>query len=363
MSTQALCPHCSRTFATEPVCGKKIVVCPHCQGWVLSSHVNAAPLSDSDSRLEASHSLVKHVCPHCKATVSLKTQSDERIIECTQCKGWILSEPITCPSIDSNREELVASSAAPQNSTNSDASGRTKKSPSQFHEALAWAIRLAAAGDIECLFSQKDWKQHLKEKACAYELNTWKNWVIGKVTVVGAVTGLPGGLISLPLEAIDIAILLGASGQGCYGIGHIIGSAVDYEKDLPLILAIWSGCAQAAAIGGGSKLALKVGGKTSVALGTVAASKFGAKMLTKIMPKVAAKLTAKMGSKLAFGWLPLVGSPVSAGINWWVASELMEAAEKYYRANYVILGDDFSELVDDCADIGVDIASSFADQT
>lgn len=56
--------------------------------------------------------------------------------------------------------------------------------------------------------------------------------------------------------------------------------------------------------------------------------------------KAATKLTAKLAAKTGFGWIPLIGGVVSAGINWWLLSGLLDAAETYYKSDYIVLKDD-----------------------
>lgn len=213
---------------------------------------------------------------------------------------------------------------------------------SKFHETLASVIRqMALVGDEEQ-------RSELCRHAKSYKLKEWKNGLTMKVTGVGLATGLVPGPPGIGVELLDITYLLAATGRACYGVGYIIRGDVDYDKDMALILAKWAGGAEAATIGVGGKVAVKVGGKLGIVFGTAAASKVGGKMLAKVAPKVAAKLIAKVGSKFAASWVPFLGSAISGGINWWVATSLMEAAEAYYRSEFIEID---SELFEDLKDM------------
>jgi hypothetical protein len=72
----------------------------------------------------------------------------------------------------------------------------------------------------------------------------WTDRQRHKVGAVGFLTGLPGGLLIPPMIAGDIAYLMAVAGRGCYGVGHIFKRQIDYERDIPMILAVWSGAAQ-----------------------------------------------------------------------------------------------------------------------
>jgi hypothetical protein len=51
----------------------------------------------------------------------------------------------------------------------------------------------------------------------------WRRKTIAKVTGVGFLTPILGGLGGGLLAALDLAYLFAAAGRGCYGIGHILG--------------------------------------------------------------------------------------------------------------------------------------------
>lgn len=213
-----------------------------------------------------------------------------------------------------------------------------------FNDVLADAIKsMALVGD-------NDARVRLKERALDCNLDYWKNRLKFKVSGVGGLTGVLGGWVGLLLEGADIAYLLAACGQACYGIGHIKGREIDYDIDIPIILAIWAGAAEAAMYAVAGKTAIKVGGKVAVKAGAVV----GAQLMGKVVPKVGAKLAAKAASKVSTKWIPIVGGVVSAGINYWVADGLMDAAERYYSNDYVIPDGDLLavfEAVQDARDI------------
>jgi hypothetical protein len=201
------------------------------------------------------------------------------------------------------------------------------------------------------LIESEEDRQDLREHSLQNSLAQWKQMLVLKVTAVGVLTGLPTGPIGLAAEVLDIAYLMSACGRACYGIGYIVRGDVDYDKDIPLILAIWSGAAETCACAVAGKTCLKVGGKLAAAVGTTAAAKVGGKILAKVAPKAAAKITAKLGAKAASPWIPVVGSVVSAGINYWIASDLMEAAEKYYRSEFVREAGNYDWIAEDVREI------------
>lgn len=201
-------------------------------------------------------------------------------------------------------------------------------------------------------------RRELKSTAATYDLPQWRFESVTAVTGVGVLTGLAPGPAGIVLEGLDIAYLLASCGRACYGIGHILGREVDYDRDIPLILAIWANAGEAAAIAGAGKVGVKIGGKAAVVLGTQAASKLGGKMLAKVSGKAAAKLTGKLGAKAAAGFMPIVGPAVSGGINYWVATSLMDAAEKYYRSGYVILEGNAEDWMGESVEDGVEVAQA-----
>jgi hypothetical protein len=219
---------------------------------------------------------------------------------------------------------------------------------STLEDVIASAIKSMASVDSDAE------RVALMRRAQASSLTDWCTSTAMKVAGVGGLTGLAGGPWGLALEATDIAYLFAASGQGCYGVGHILGADIDYECDIPLILAVWSGAADARDHVAVGKVGIKIGGKAAAK----AAAKVGGKLLAKIAfktgskatakiaAKVAAKLAAKAAAKLSTKWIPFIGGIVSGGINYWVADGLLDAAKQYYSSDYVVLSDDLAQSAD-----------------
>jgi len=207
-----------------------------------------------------------------------------------------------------------------------------------LESAIANAIKSMA------LVESEESRLSLKNEARSYNITSWKDLTIAKVSSVGVLTGLAGGPVGLALEVGDIAYLLAASGRGCYGVGHILGCEIDYDSDINGILAIWSGVAEASngvALGKVRfKISTKIGAKASgKILGKLVAKivlKSGTKASQKILAKVIAKLLAKLTTKISTKWIPIIGGITSGGINFWVASGLMDAAQKYYDNEYLV---------------------------
>ena len=228
---------------------------------------------------------------------------------------------------------------------------------------LSKAIQsMALVGDEEA-------KEKLKDEALSFAtVEDWKSRQVAKVAGVGGATGLLGGPWGLALEAADIAYLFAVSGRACYGVGHILGRELDYESDIPLILSVWSGAGETAAFVGIGQVGIKAGGVAAKTFGvsakiiagatlaatgkaggkvagkiiTKAAFKGGAKVSTKIVTKVGGKVGSKAATKLGFKWMPLIGGLVSAGINYWVANGLVEAAIDFYNSEYVVFDDEIA---------------------
>ncbi len=180
-----------------------------------------------------------------------------------------------------------------------------------------------------------------------YTVEQWRTKTIAKVSAVGFLTGLPGGLSGGILAALDLAYLFAAAGRGCYGLGHILGQEVDREKDLRLILACWCGSATAVSAVSAGKVGIKLFGKAAagpaaafaVKVAAKASFKGGGKIMAKILPQIAAKMAGQAAGKGFAMFVPLLGGAVSAGISYWVAESLMTAAEQYYRNQYIEFND------------------------
>jgi len=187
----------------------------------------------------------------------------------------------------------------------------------------------------------------------------WRTNTTAKVSAVGFLTGLPGGLSGGILAALDLAYLFAAAGRGCYGLGHILNQEVDREKDLRLILACWCGSAKAVSAVTAGKTGIKVFGKAAagpavafaVKVAAKASFKGGGKILAKVLPQIAAKMAGQAAGKGFAMFVPLLGGAVSAGISYWVAESLMTAAEQYYRHEYVEFNDPEITLADVTDDV------------
>ncbi len=199
----------------------------------------------------------------------------------------------------------------------------------------------------------RDWcgrqvsSEQFAAKASRHTVAQWRRKTIVKVTSVGFLTGIPGGLVGGALAALDLAYLFASAGQGCYGIGHILGRDIDRERDLRLILACWCGAASAVSTVAAGKVAVKVFGKAalptaaSLAVKVIAKTSFkaGGKFMSKLAPQLAAKVAGQLAGKAGAVLVPLLGAAVSSGISYWVATTLLDAAESYYANEYVQFDD------------------------
>ncbi|QLE50372.1 hypothetical protein FD724_21230 [Nostoc sp. C057] len=191
-------------------------------------------------------------------------------------------------------------------------------------------------------------RKALREKASKYTVDDWKAEHIVYVAGSGALTGAIGGPVGLAAILPDLFWCKKVGTQGCLGIGYIKGYVIDYENDMNMILAVWSDLAEATVsvpvgkvgIKISNKILPKVAGKVVEKVILKGSSKIGAKLAAKAASKAATKLTAKLAAKTGVGWIPLIGGVVSAGINWWLLSGLLDAAETYYKSDYIVLKDD-----------------------
>lgn len=190
-------------------------------------------------------------------------------------------------------------------------------------------------------------RRNLKQKVNKYTVDEWRFESLAQVTASGALTGGIGGPVGLAAVIPDIAFCGRVGALGCFGIGHILGREVDYDYDMNMILALWTGLAETAIYVPAGKVGIKLSSKATAKMaGKLVAkavlkssSKLGSKLAAKAASKAAAKLVAKLVAKTGVGWIPVIGGIVSAGINIWLVGGMLEAAERYYRGDYVILND------------------------
>lgn len=194
-------------------------------------------------------------------------------------------------------------------------------------------------------------REQLKKQVKGYSVNGWKTERLTMVVTSGALSGAIGGPVGLAAIPADLAWCGRVSALGCFGIGHIKNVDIDYDVDMNLILAIWTGLAEATSLIPAGKVGIKVSSKAAtLGAGMVAgsliskatlkgSSKLGAKLASKAASKAATKLAAKLMAKGGTGWIPVIGGLVSGGVNWWLVSGLLDAAEKYYSHEYVYLRD------------------------
>jgi hypothetical protein len=219
----------------------------------------------------------------------------------------------------------------------------------------------------------QDWGQELnsqeraalKKDAFGYsEVNLWKAKHIAMVTTSGLASGVMGGPWSYAALVADLLWCRKVAPLGCLGIGYIYNEDVDIDHDMNMIMAIWAGIGVAAAGVPVGKVGIKVSPKATVKFGTKMVPKLAAKgtgklageifgkvvsktalkgsskalskLTTKIVDKAVAKVLSKAATKVGVGWIPIIGGVVSGGINWWLLSTMLDAAEHYYANPYVV---------------------------
>lgn len=216
------------------------------------------------------------------------------------------------------------------------------------------------------------------------DIDTYKTKQLALVGGSGGLAGAVGGWWGIGLVAADLVWCGKVAGQSCLGIGYIL-EREPKPDDIELILAIWTGMATAsngvpsgkvgivinetsesykkavfntgdalitkALTKMGVKGAAKIGSKfTGLAFESAGAiifkklaikgsSKLAGKLLSIVSAKSVSKLLTKLFAKLGTSWIPVFGGIVCAGVNLWLVNGLLEASEKYYKHDYVILND------------------------
>ncbi|MEB3180323.1 MAG: hypothetical protein VKL59_15000 [Nostocaceae cyanobacterium] len=216
---------------------------------------------------------------------------------------------------------------------------------------------------------------NLRKIARGMSVNDWKARQIALVTGSGALAGSMGGPWGIAAMVADLAWLGKNAGQGCLGVGYALEKSVN-PNDIDLILAVWtkigvpSNTVPAGAVAiavsesvspwgkAASEARFAPSGKISAKLGVKSLAKVSGKLTGKIITKklavkggsklgaklaviaismASSKLAAKLAAKLGTSWVPILGGLVSGGINLWLMSELLDAAESYYTHDYIIL--------------------------
>ncbi|MDY7007489.1 MAG: hypothetical protein SWX82_27045 [Cyanobacteriota bacterium] len=208
-------------------------------------------------------------------------------------------------------------------------------------------------------------------------VSDWRARQTALVTAPGALAGSVGGPWGIAAMGADLVWLGKNAGHGCLGVGYALGRDAE-RNDIDLILAIWTGLgtpsdtvpsgavaisthnvspwgksAKEASFAPSGKITVKLGAKPAAKVagkmaGKIVAkklavkggSKMGAKLVTMAISMATTKLAAKLAAKAGTSWVPILGGVVSGGINWWLIGGLLEAAEDYYRHDYIILHND-----------------------
>lgn len=201
------------------------------------------------------------------------------------------------------------------------------------------------------------------DDAKRHTLSDWETQQKTFVTTTGVGAGLipvPG--LHLPAALADLAFVVNRMGVTAYGVGAIEGYDEDFgnvleEEDFVGVLGYWAGDEEfkhsfkikgsAAAF----KVAAKVGGKVAAktvtksvlaSLGYLVASRAGLKSIAKTAPPLAnaaLAMAGKAGVKVGGAWVPVAGSMLSGGINYWLISSVSTAAIEFYNDKLNIITD------------------------
>lgn len=170
----------------------------------------------------------------------------------------------------------------------------------------------------------------------------WMNKQVAIVAGTGVTTAAIPGL-HLSTIVADLAVLFNRAYVGTYGIGAIIGyqeisDNILEEEDFTVVLARWCGVdgVSNAALSKTAATLTKIGGKVATKVLAKTACQqtgilVGQKIGGKLGAKLGSKLGAKIGGKALGGFIPIIGSAISGGINAWFITEICKEAKKYYQ--------------------------------
>jgi hypothetical protein len=186
------------------------------------------------------------------------------------------------------------------------------------------------------------------------DISSYKTKQLALVAGSGGLAGAVGGWLGVGLAAVDLVWCGKVAGQSCLGIGYILGREPEPD-DIELILAIWTGVGTPSNTVPLGKVAIAVN-ETSASYQQAAfntrlafesavaiickksAIKGSTKKLLAMVSTIGgSKLSSKLFAKMSISWIPVVGGFVCAGVNLWLVGGLLEASEKYYQHDYVIL--------------------------
>lgn len=205
--------------------------------------------------------------------------------------------------------------------------------------------------------------QSMYDEAKVHTLDDWETQQKAFVTTSGIGSGLipvPG--LHLPAAFADLAFVVNRMGVTAYGIGAIEMYDEDFgnileEEDFVGVLGYWAGDEEfkhSFKVKGSSaalKVAAKVGGKAGAkivtksvmaSLGYLVASRAGLKSVAKTAPPLvhaATMIGTKAGVKVGGAWIPVAGSLLSGGINYWLISSISTAAIEFYNDKLNIIAE------------------------
>jgi hypothetical protein len=177
-------------------------------------------------------------------------------------------------------------------------------------------------------------------------LGDWKARNVAAAAAVGGASGGIGGPWAYAAEFGDLTYVFRTAARGAIGAGLMRGKEVDFEHDIALIVAVWGGAADVSdkIIAGKIAVAVGIANPATLSSSVHLTGKIIAKAAMKnhaaaayIAKKATTKILAKYGVKLSTKWVPVFGGVASAAVNAWIVNSMIDAAEKYYASNFVIL--------------------------
>ncbi|MDX2308210.1 MAG: hypothetical protein NW216_08230 [Hyphomicrobium sp.] len=201
---------------------------------------------------------------------------------------------------------------------------------------------------------------NLEELYCSAHTQSlwyWRMTSRGAVTVSGAAAvAIPGPHI--PILVSEVAFLMNRLGAASFGVGAIksqkpgLGNVLETE-DFACILAYWAkdddvkqAMTGKLAADATTKVGLKVGTKlygkgfAKVATKTALSSAgylVGNKVGGKVLAKAGALFGSQVAAKAGTGFAPVIGAVAGAGINYWIMSGVIEAADQFYEDKLALI--------------------------
>ncbi|MBI1263409.1 MAG: hypothetical protein GC187_01585 [Alphaproteobacteria bacterium] len=181
--------------------------------------------------------------------------------------------------------------------------------------------------------------------ARGHSLQSWREERMLKAAALAAPSAI-GGPMALAYLPVEVAALMRFTFNAVIGVGFIRNGAawrddflntfyvlsnenIDFDARLrsQVVAKLSAMGAAHAAVAVSTQAGAQL---LSTAIVNTLLLKAGSKIAPPVLAKISAKLAAWLSGPTVAKWIPLVGAAVSAGINSWVTSTLIDGADRYY---------------------------------